>query len=201
MDQLIEKPDDIYANILSNLKKGVKDRRHGFHTPVFSNINEKGLLNSRVVVLRQFDSNKMRISFNSDLRSNKINELKLNTKTNFLFYDQKIKIQLRITTDSKIYYNNDIAEQAWSKSSLSSRKCYLTEDAPGTIKASATDGLPTHLTGIEPTRDESEKGYANFSVVSNQIQSIDWLYLSASGHRRLLIKINGNQNNYKWLIP
>ena len=201
MDQLIEKPDDIYANIVYNLKKGVKDRRHGFHTPVFSNINEKGLLNSRVVVLRQFDSNKMKINFNSDARSNKINGLKLNTKTNFLFYDQKIKIQLRITTDSKIYYNNDIAEQAWSKSSLSSRKCYLTEDAPGTIKASATDGLPTHLTGIEPTRDESEKGYANFSVVSNQIQSIDWLYLSASGHRRLLIKINGNQNNYKWLIP
>ncbi len=201
MGQLIEKPDDIYANIVSNLKKGVKDRRHGFHTPVFSNINEKGLINSRVVVLRKFDPDEMKINFNSDLRSNKINGLRLDTKTNFLFYDQKVKIQLRIATVSKIYFNNDIAEQAWRKTSLSSRKCYLTEDAPSTIKTNATDGLPKHLKGIEPTIDESEKGYANFSVVSNQIQSIDWLYLSAFGHRRLLIKINGNQNNYKWLIP
>ena len=36
MDQLIEKPDDIYANIKYQPNKGEKDRHHSFHTPVFS---------------------------------------------------------------------------------------------------------------------------------------------------------------------
>ena len=39
------------------------------------------------------------------------------------------------------------------------------------------------------TLEESEKGYKNFTVVQNQIQQIDWLYLAASGHRRLKIII------------
>ena len=60
---------------------------------------------------------------------------------------------------------------------------------------------PEHLIGIDPTENESKKGYKNFAVISSEIKKIDWLYLSASGHKRLKIKINKKKNEFQWLIP
>ena len=74
----------------------------------------------------------MNLNFHSDIRSKKIEDIKLNPKTNFVFYDSKIKTQLRMTTDSKIYYNDNVCQKAWEKTKLMSRKCYLTKKAPST---------------------------------------------------------------------
>ena len=200
MNKLNENYDYIFTNIQSELKKGVINRNHGFHTPVFSNISKNGKINSRIIVLRRFNSLSMKINFHSDIRSKKINDIKLNPETGFLFYDNKIKIQLRITTKSLIHYKDKITQQAWDKVILSSRKCYLTQQAPSSCIDNPGDGLSKHLLGINPTKDESKNGYNNFAVISNKIDKIEWLCLSSSGHRRLLIKID-SKNNYQWLIP
>ena len=39
MNHQYENPENIYYNIKFSLEKGVKDRHHGFHTPIFSNLN------------------------------------------------------------------------------------------------------------------------------------------------------------------
>ena len=51
-----ENTNEIFEDIKRNLSRGVKDRKHDFHTPVFSNINKQNSIESRVVVLRDFDS-------------------------------------------------------------------------------------------------------------------------------------------------
>ena len=49
------------------------------------------------------------------------------------------------------------------------------------------------------TMEQSEEGYKNFTVIQCNIESIEWLYLAAKGHRRARFDItNDNQN---WLIP
>ena len=63
------------------------------------------------------------------------------------------------------------------------------------------DGIDKSLQGKEPSVEESEKGYQNFTVVQNKIKEIDWLFLEASGHRRLKITFNNNIENFEWLIP
>ena len=50
-----ENTNEIFEDIKRNLSRGVKDRKHDFHTPVFSNINNQNSIESRVVVLRDFD--------------------------------------------------------------------------------------------------------------------------------------------------
>ena len=35
-----ENTNEIFDDIKTNLTRGVKDRKHTFHTPVFSNIND-----------------------------------------------------------------------------------------------------------------------------------------------------------------
>ena len=192
---------EIFEDIKKNLTRSVKDRKHTFHTPVFSNINNENSIESRVVVLRQFDSQNMVLNFHTDVRSPKITSLKKNNNSLFVFYDYKLKIQLRIKTVSIINNQNTIAEEMWEKTKLFSRKCYLTKKAPSSVTSLPEDGIDERLNGKEPTLEESENGYKNFTVVQNAIQQIDWLYLAASGHRRLKVILKNKIPSFEWIIP
>ena len=193
-----ENTNKIFDNIKHNLTRGVKDRKHAFHTPVFSNINQNTGIESRIVVLRKFDPLNMIINFHTDYRSPKIGNLKENNHSMFTFYDHKLKIQMRIKTLSKLNNQNKIAKEMWDKTKLISRKCYLTIKNPSSFASLPEDGIPKHLFGKEPDFDESERGFKNFTVVENKINEIDWLYLEISGHRRLKLKFNGSVPEYQW---
>lgn len=196
-----ENPKLIFDNIKELLSLAVKDRHHAFHTPVFSNKNQNNSIDSRIVVLRKFNENKLKLNFHTDFRSPKIANLKKDNNSSFVFYDFKLKIQLRIVTLSIINNKNDVTKNAWDLSRLSSRKCYLTQKAPSSITTLPEDGIPKHLKGVDPSKEESEKGYDNFVVIENEIQIIDWLYLAASGHRRLNIVLKNSEPVFKWVIP
>jgi hypothetical protein len=56
--------------------------------------------------------------------------LKKNSRTQFDFYDHKLKIQMRIKTTSIVNNQNDKAKEMWDKTRLFSRKCYLTLKDP-----------------------------------------------------------------------
>jgi 3-hydroxyisobutyrate dehydrogenase len=196
-----ENTNEIFENIKKNLMRAVKDRKHTFHTPVFCNIDDQNSIESRVVVLREFDSQNMILNFHTDFRSPKISSLQKNNNSLFVFYDQKLKIQLRIKTISSINNQNTIAEEMWEGIQLISRKCYLTEKTPSSVTTLPEDGINESLKGREPTLEESEKGYKNFTVIQNQIQQIDWLYLAASGHRRLKIILKVRIPSFHWIIP
>ena len=196
-----ENTNEIFEDIKRNLTRGVKDRKHTFHTPVFCNIGDENSIESRVVVLRQFDSPNMVLNFHTDFRSPKMLGLQQNNNSLFVFYDHKLKIQLRIKTISTINNQNKVTEEMWDKTKLFSRKCYLTEKAPSSSTNLPEDGIDQSLGGREPTIEESERGYKNFTVVQNQIQQIDWLYLAASGHRRLKIILEKQIPSFQWIIP
>jgi pyridoxamine 5'-phosphate oxidase len=196
-----ENTSEIFEDIKRNLTRGVKDRKHTFHTPVFSNIDKENSIESRVVVLRQFDSPNMGLNFHTDFRSPKVVSLQQNNNSLFVFYDYKLKIQLRIKTTSTINNQNKVTEEMWDKTKLFSRKCYLTEKAPSSPTNLPEDGIDESLGAREPNLEESEKGYKNFTVVQNQIKQIDWLYLASSGHRRLKIILEKKIPSFQWIIP
>jgi len=196
-----ENTNKIFEDIKKNLMRAVKDRKHTFHTPVFCNVDDQNNIESRVVVLREFDSQNMVLNFHTDFRSPKVSSLKKNNNSLFVFYDQKLKIQLRIKTTSSINNQNTIAEEMWEGTQLISRKCYLTEKTPSSVTTLPEDGINESLKGKEPTLEQSEKGYKNFTVIQNQIQQIDWLYLAASGHRRLKIILKDRIPSFHWIIP
>ena len=196
-----ENTNEIFEDIKRNLTRGVKDRKHTFHTPVFCNVDNENSIESRVVVLRQFDSPNMVLNFHTDFRSPKILGLQQNNNSLLVFYDHKLKIQLRIKTTSTINNQNKVTQEMWEQTKLFSRKCYLTEKAPSSSTNLPEDGIDQSLGGREPTLEESERGYKNFTVVQNQIQQIDWLYLAASGHRRLKIILEKQIPSFHWIIP
>jgi len=192
--------DKIYLKIWDLLKIGLKNRDLPFHIPVFICSNKKKS-DGRIVVLRGIDEKEKKIWFHSDIRSNKIKILKSNPTATLLFYDKNEKIQLRISGNTMINYQNHITKKSWEKTAHMSRQCYLGDKAPGSFASEATSGLTTVVDNLKYTKEESEIGYKNFCVIETFIKSIEWLYLAAKGHRRAYFSLKNNSLEKKWLIP
>jgi len=192
--------DKVYLKIWELLKTGLQIRDLPFHIPVFI-CGDKENSDGRIVVLRGVNEREKIIWFHSDIRSNKIKILKSNPKATLLFYDKSEKIQLRVSGNTKINYQNDIAKKSWEKTVHMSRQCYLGDKPPGSDVSIPTSGLTTVIDNLKYTKEESEIGYKNFCVIEIFIKSIEWLYLAAKGHRRAYFSLKNNSLEKKWLIP
>ena len=192
--------DKIYTKAWDLLSFGLQNRDNPLHIPVFINgVNND--FDGRVIVLRGLDKNNKSLWFHSDIRSNKVKDLKINPKGTFLFYSKEEKVQLRITGNIKIHYKNDFTEKSWKKTAHMSRQCYLGENPPGLVSKIPTSGLSEDIDNSKYTIEESEIGYKNFCVIENYIKSIEWLYLAAKGHRRAHFSLENSSIKKKWLIP
>ncbi len=191
--------NEIEKKFWSLLTEAVKERSSEFRTPVFICGNEKDL-DGRVVVLRKADQKNNFVQFHSDIRSSKIEKIKKNPNCSILFYGKKEKIQLRLKTECEVNFNNEITKESWKKTGHVSRKCYLVTNGPGTVSDKPTSGLNGKFNNFDFTKEESEEGYKNFSVIRCKIISIEWLYLAAKGHRRALINFEGSKK-FTWLVP
>jgi len=204
---VIEKVPEFYNNkelifdeIWSLLSRGVVDRSEDFRLPVVI-VNKDGYSDGRIVVLRGAFKDKKILRFHTDLRSSKISALKKNNTIYFLFYNKKRKIQVRAKGFATINYKNSITEEAWKKTQIISRKCYLASQAPGTISNEPDPGYPKELEGKNPKFEETEIGFDNFCVIESKIVEMEWLYLASQGHRRAIIKINEEDIETHWLTP
>ena len=191
--------NEIEKKLWTLLTQAVIDRNSEFRTPVFICGNDKDI-DGRVVVLRKVDQKNNFIQFHSDIRSSKIKKIKENPDCSILFYGKKEKIQLRLKTKCEINFNNQITEESWKITGHVSRKCYLVTDGPGTVSNKPTSGLNGKFESFDFSKEESEEGYKNFSVIKCKIKSIEWLYLAAKGHRRALIDFKGSKK-FTWLVP
>lgn len=190
---------EIEKKIWFMLIDAVTNRNSPFRIPVFICGNQTNF-DGRVVVLRKADQQNKLLQFHSDIRSDKIKKLKKNKNASMLFYDKEEKIQLRVKVKCVINYNNKITKESWLKTQHISRKCYLVENGPGTESDVPTSGLKPELDNFEFTKEQSEKGYKNFTVIQCKIKSIEWLYLAAKGHRRAFLDY-AHGSKYTWLVP
>jgi len=133
-------------------------------------------------------------------KRNKIEKLKDNNSASMLFYDKEEKIQVRAKIECTINHKNEITKKSWLKTGHMSRKCYLVDNGPGTESVTPTSGLKPELDNFEFTMEQSEEGYKNFTVIQCKIKNLEWLYLSAKGHRRARLEFTDYTKGY-WLIP
>ena len=189
---------EIKKKIWSMLDDAVTNRSSQFRIPTFI-CGHNNNIDGRIVVLRKADQQNNLVQFHSDIRSDKIELLKSNSNAALLFYDKDEKIQVRLKVNCIINYKNDITKNSWEKTQHISRKCYLVDNGPGTKSDVPTSGLRPELDNFEYTKEQSEKGYNNFTVIQCKIKSIEWLYLAAKGHRRAKFDLENNKDT--WLVP
>ena len=190
--------NEIKKKIWSMLDDAVTNRNSQFRIPTFI-CGHNNDIDGRIVVLRKSDQQNNLVQFHSDIRSDKIELLKNNPNAALLFYDKDEKIQVRLKVNCVINHKNDITKYSWEKTQHISRKCYLVDNGPGTKSDVPTSGLKPELDNFEYTKEQSEKGYKNFTVIQCKIKSIEWLYLAAKGHRRAKFDLEKNKDT--WLVP
>jgi 3-hydroxyisobutyrate dehydrogenase len=150
-------------------------------------------------VLRKALPETRELRFHTDIRSPKWQELSQNPTISALFYDAQERIQLRIKGQAVLHVGNELTTLAWEKTTLSSRRCYLTEFNPSSLTDQPTSGLAEAVKQENFSIQESESGYPNFGIVSIHVHAIDWLWLNHAGHRRAYFDYETGE--FQWLIP
>ncbi len=149
-----------------------------FHYGTVANIQD-GRAALRTVILRHADPVEKKLFFHTDFRSPKVEALKKDPAISWLFYDEQMKLQLRMTAEARIHYQNAVTEDTWQKLKTSSQLTYSIADAPGQ-HLEETKALP----GKENWPELLHFAKNNFAVVETKILSIDFLYLHHAGNRR-----------------
>ena len=103
-----------------------------------------------------------------------------------MFYDDKKKIQIRINGQAKIEKSY---QPSWDKLTNWSKRCYLSENKPGTEVGKPSSGFPEKFVNESPTDKDSIEGLKKFFCNKSYNYSIEWLYLASQGHRRAIFKI------------
>jgi pyridoxamine 5'-phosphate oxidase len=194
---LIDIEKDCWIRILNGSLKS----KDPLHNPTVANINKRGV-NMRTVVLRKVNTAKKTLSFHTDIRSGKWNELNENNKISWLFYDAAACIQIRLAGEATLHNSDEIADEAWLKSSANSRKIYMGDIAPSLESEIPTSGIDPSLEHTNPTLEESEIGRKNFGIIVTKVNWLEWLWLNSKGHRRANFNYSKN-NSFKtnWLVP
>ena len=196
--ELKDKLPNLYKNIDETLEsaklilsEAVPNTQTLFHTPVVSTIHDNKIV-SRVMVLREFNFDNKILRFHTDNRAAKIDNITKNSSSTVIGYDPDLKIQIKMQGHTEVHIDDEVAKMAWNESTPRSKKCY-------SVKGGSTKE-------IEDPQDYDiqdfivEDGYKNFAVLIFKFQSLEFLYLKSSGHRRAIHKWDDNQTS-TWLVP
>tara|TARA_Y100000389_G_scaffold191369_1_gene217437 strand:- start:16090 stop:16704 length:615 start_codon:yes stop_codon:yes gene_type:complete len=181
--------NEIYENIWKCLDKGVNDRLSDYHTFALAT-SPKNIVEVRTVVLRGYDRKNQSIIFHTNNLTNKISEIQNNPSVGALFYDRKEKVQIRLNGDAVISNMDQYCKERWDKMSSQSQECYYQNISPGKNIESP---------GIVKNKLENKLS-ENFTVITININKIDWLYLSSAGHTRVKFLKNDGFTG-QWVAP
>lgn len=174
------------------LARGVKDRKSAFHTPSIATVDADQRPHIRTVVLRGCDEATRTLRFHTDTRSGKIRHLADNPHAAMHFYDATAKIQLRLGVVLHMA-SGDAFDAAWAATRPMSRACYQVTQSPG----STIDDPANVVFDAAATQD----GEAHFVPVLARVDTMEWLYLAARGHRRALFRFDADTLEANWLVP
>lgn len=185
------------------VEPGATDRRSEAHCPSVATLDANGVPSQRVMILRQVDWSTRKLRFHSDARSTKTLTLSERNAASVLFYLPEAKIQLRLTGTMAITTAGDEIDQAWHAATLFARRAYMATAAPGSIVDQPVSGLPTFIEGRQPTEEDIAPVRANFALLHVEFDTLEWLYLANSGHRRARWRWAAKTSSWDgcWLIP
>lgn len=185
------------------IEPGATDRRSEAHCPSVATLDVNGLPSQRVMILRHVDWAARKLRFHTDARSTKTHTLSERNAASVLFYLPEAKIQLRASGTMSMSTAGEEIDQAWHNATLFARRAYMATTAPGTVVDQPVSGLPAFIEGRQPTDDDIAPARKNFALLHVEFDTVEWLYLANSGHRRARWLWNTAAANWEgcWLIP
>ena len=174
--------EEIPTIVFSELKKGSTKKKHPFKNVVLTTINEE-IPMSRWVVFRKLTSEQNLLVY-TDSRTEKIKDLRKNSNSGLLFYNNKQGLQIYLSTLSTIHQNNELTKKYWQGIMGTSSENYTTIYPPSSPINNIGEGHKID-------KDLEDK---HFSIIELCPINMSILQLSRSGH----IRANFSKINNKW---
>ena len=192
---------EIYASIWDLLESSAAGNAPGWRLPVLATLTDHGC-EQRTVVLRVVDRDGGALLFHTDVRSNKVEQLRKDGRVSLLFYDHERSVQLKIRGVASIHQTDQFAQTLWHTGTPASLKMYSAPLSPGVQCDSFNHNMAEALLGRLPERNEIEAGRVNFCAIRILVQSAEWLRLSQSGHLRARFELSGGRLGCAdWIAP
>jgi len=178
---------------LAMLVEGAEDRLAPAHTPTLATVGLDGTAQARTVVLRGFERSCRMLRIHTDSRSGKIRELAANPRAAVHLYDASRKVQLRLSCIIKVHKSGPLWDDAWDGTRPMSRVCYQVTAPPGNSVENPAAAVFSSA--------ETQDGAQHFAMLEARVDAVEWLYLSARGHRRARFEWNRGGWHGTWLVP
>jgi 3-hydroxyisobutyrate dehydrogenase len=183
------------------ITEAASNRKIAMHQPVVATAVD-GMAHMRTVVLRRADFDRKAVYFHTEFRSLKLQDIIETGRLSWLFYDQNISTQIRLSGPTIIHHKDELAISHWEKTGHHSRRSYLQSIAPSTIIDTPATGLDNQLATFEYTIEETEKGFDHFTVIETQATWMEWFFVHHEGNRRARFAYDSGQlKTAEWLIP
>lgn len=187
----------LLTHIWTFIEDGPQDFKHPFATPTFVTTGP----DARTITLRGADRARRTLTFHSDVRAAKVEELRRDASVAFHCWDPARKQQLVLHGEATVHTDDGVADRLWKVEPPSALKIYRKPDASGTrVDAPASGVLPLD-TESEPTHEDVAEGRPHFAVVQTLIDRIDWLHAHSEGHYRARFRWNGEAFDGHWVLP
>ena len=161
--------------IWQELAQAVRDRTHGWRTPVLATVDAAQQPQARTVVLRGVDATTWQLRVFTEVRSPTVAELRARPQAVLVLWSAPLSWQLRATVRFTVLDQGAEVDAAWARVGASAAaRDYLTPSAPGQLLQGPAGG----------TADRH-----HLAILVVQVQALDWLALGGQGeeHRRCRI--------------
>jgi pyridoxamine 5'-phosphate oxidase len=179
---LSENLEDINAKAWELLQSGITSYKAPFHNGTFCNV-QNGCPTARTVVIRNVDVQQRQIVFHTDVRSPKIEMLNVSKNISWLFYDESLRLQLRMQGIAQVHTTGATLQQSWNAAKTSSQLTYSVPHAPGKLLTSPS---LINLNDKNPSEETLLLARKNFAIVVTTISLLDVVFLHYTGNRRAI---------------
>ena len=193
---------EVLRLVWNHVEAGAVDSDHPFRTPTFGTAGH-GQPQLRTVVLRMAQQDSRSLSFHSDRRADKIEEIQANDRISWHAWAPAKSLQIRLRGRATVHTDDAVADEMWEAESPASLGHYLKEDAPATPIENPVDELPDAFHEGTLTEEDVAAGRSHFAVVRTVIDEIDALNLHRGNHQRALFAWNAEANAFEgsWRVP
>lgn len=179
------------------LQRATQDSHHEWRTPVLATVGMDDLPQARTVVLRHADIPQWKLQIYTDRRSPKVAELMARPSLMLTFWSKRLGWQLRAQAVASVQSAGPEVDAVWAKVSPSPAAAdYLSATAPGPLLEEPSANAADH-TFIAPAATPGRAQAHQLAIITAEVQSIDWLELAKSGHRRAVL----HPDSWAWRVP
>jgi pyridoxamine 5'-phosphate oxidase len=191
------KLDEIYTRLWDCLAAATRESSQPFKVMQAATIGLDGAPNVRTVLLRRASEAESLVTFHTDLRSPKVEELSREPRIALVGADRASNLQIRLFGEARVLRDGQARLDAWQATPDHSLIVYRTWLAPGTPMSEPADAF-----GEQHAVPGPDVGFEHFCVVEVRLSRIDWLDLSRPDcHERARFLRQGDAWSHSWIAP